>query len=123
MPLRLFVFRVGAARATEADEDGEMPLQAVLNPVVEPLDDEMALGWEGCLSIPGLKAVVPRPARIRYTGLDAEGQAIERTASGFHARVVQHETDHLDGILYPMRLTDFTRFGFVEEIDRALPQL
>ncbi len=120
--LRLFVFRVGAARATGAEQDGEMPLQAVLNPVVEPLDEEIALGWEGCLSIPGLKAVVPRAARIRYAGLDAEGQPLERVASGFHARVVQHETDHLDGILYPMRLTDLRHFGFVEDIDRALAQ-
>lgn len=123
VPLRLFVFRVGAARASEMPEDGEMPLQAVLNPTIERLDEEVALGWEGCLSIPGLKAVVPRAARIRYTGLDAEGQAIDRVASGFHARVVQHETDHLDGILYPMRLTDFRHFGFVEEIDRALTSL
>lgn len=123
VPLRLFVFRVGAARATDSAEDGEMPLQAVLNPAIEPLGEEVALGWEGCLSIPGLKAVVPRAARIRYTGLDAQGQAVDRTASGFHARVVQHETDHLDGILYPMRLADFRHFGFVEEIDRALAAL
>jgi peptide deformylase len=119
VPLRLFVFRVGAGRASGAEDDGEMPLQAVINPTVLPLDDEIALGWEGCLSIPGLRAAVPRPARVRYTGLDADGAPIDRTASGFHARVVQHETDHLDGILYPMRMTDFSQFGFVEELARA----
>lgn len=123
VPLRLFVFRVGAGRATDSAEDGEMPLQAVLNPVIETLGQEVALGWEGCLSIPGLKAAVPRAARIRYTGLDAQGQAVDRVASGFHARVVQHETDHLDGILYPMRLTDFRHFGFVEEIERVVSRL
>jgi peptide deformylase len=120
VPLRLFVFRVGGGRAGGgAEDDGEMPMQAVINPTVLALDDEIALGWEGCLSIPGLKAAVPRPGRIRYTGLDAQGAAIDRTASGFHARVVQHETDHLDGILYPMRMTDFSKFGFVEELARA----
>ena len=123
VPLRLFVFRVGPARigAESAEDDAEMPLQAVVNPAIEVLDEQVALGWEGCLSIPGLKAAVPRPARIRYTGLDAQGAPIDRTASGFHARVVQHETDHLDGILYPMRMTDFTQFGFIEELARAEP--
>ncbi len=101
VPWRLFVFRVAGARAGETADDAEMALQAIINPVVTALDDEIALGWEGCLSIPGLKAVVPRAARIRYAGLDADGRPIERTASGFHARVVQHETDHLDGISVP----------------------
>ena len=122
VPLRLFVFRIGSGRASGAEGDAEMPAQAVINPLVAPLDDEIALAWEGCLSIPGLKAAVPRPARIRYTGLDAEGQPIDRIASGFHARVVQHEADHLDGILYPMRMTDFSQFGFIEELARAEPE-
>jgi peptide deformylase len=74
----------------------------------------MEEGWEGCLSVPGLRGVVPRHARLRYTGVDQHGQPIDRTVDGFHARVVQHEVDHLDGILYPMRVKDFTRFGFTE---------
>ncbi len=116
VPLRLFVFRVPAARATEAD--GELGVQVLVNPEVVPDGEEVALAWEGCLSIPGLQAEVPRPARIRYTGLDADGQTVQREAGGFHARVVQHENDHLDGILYPMRMTDFSRFGFSEELAR-----
>ncbi len=118
VPLRLFVFRVPAARAGETGEEAERPFEVLVNPVVEPLDDVIAEAWEGCLSIPGLQAMVPRPARIRYTGLDAEGQPVDREASGFHARVVQHEADHLDGVLYPMRLADFTRFGFTDELSR-----
>ncbi len=119
VPLRLFVFRVGAGRASGAADDSDMELQAVINPVLQPLDETRVLGWEGCLSIPGLKAAVPRWPRIRYAGLDARGAPFERTASGFHARVVQHETDHLDGILYPMRMTDLSRFGFLEELAQA----
>jgi peptide deformylase len=77
------------------------------------------LGWEGCLSIPGLRAGVPRSPRIRYRGVDCDGAAVEREVTGFHARVVQHEYDHLDGILYPMRMRDFSLFGFNEELARA----
>jgi peptide deformylase len=86
----------------------------LLNPVITPIGEEEELGWEGCLSVPGLRGVVPRWARIRYTGFDPQGNPIDRTVDGFHARVVQHETDHLDGILYPMRVRDFSRFGFTE---------
>ena len=93
-----------------------VPFTVLCNPKLTPLDDEMEEGWEGCLSVPGLRGVVPRYARLRYTGFDAEGGAIDRTVSGFHARVVQHECDHLDGILYPMRVRDFSRFGFTEEL-------
>lgn len=91
-----------------------VPRTVLINPVITPLDDEMEEGWEGCLSVPGLRGVVPRHHRIRYTGFDPEGQPIDRTVDGFHARVVQHECDHLIGVLYPMRVRDFTRFGFTE---------
>lgn len=89
-----------------------VPLTVLINPVIEPLDDEMADGWEGCLSVPGLRGVVPRHARIRYRGFDAKGQPIEREVDGFHARVVQHECDHLIGRLYPTRMTDLRQLGF-----------
>ena len=91
-----------------------VPPTVLLNPVITPLGDDLEEDWEGCLSVPGLRGVVPRHARIRYSGFDERGQAIERTVDGFHARVVQHECDHLIGKLYPMRVRDFTRFGFTE---------
>ncbi|HSV20881.1 MAG TPA: peptide deformylase [Casimicrobiaceae bacterium] len=91
-----------------------VPYTELVNPVITPLTDELEDGWEGCLSVPGLRGVVPRWTRIRYSGFDPQGNPIERDASGFHARVVQHECDHLDGILYPMRVRDFSRFGFTE---------
>jgi peptide deformylase len=91
-----------------------VPYTELINPVLRPLSDEMEDGWEGCLSVPGLRGVVPRYARLRYSGFDPRGRPIEREVSGFHARVVQHETDHLDGILYPMRVRDFSRFGFTD---------
>jgi peptide deformylase len=89
-----------------------VPLTVLANPVIEALDDEMVDGWEGCLSVPGLRGVVPRHARIRYRGFDAKGQPIERDADGFHARVVQHECDHLIGRLYPTRMRDLRQLGF-----------
>jgi len=91
-----------------------VPHTVLANPVITPLGDELEEGWEGCLSVPGLRGVVPRFKRIRYQGFDALGQAIDRMAEGFHARVVQHECDHVWGKLYPMRVRDFTRFGFTE---------
>ena len=91
-----------------------IPETVLVNPVLTPLSDEMEDGWEGCLSVPGLRGVVPRFARIRYTGFDPYGDPIDRTVDGFHARVVQHEVDHLLGKLYPMRVRDFSRFGFTE---------
>ncbi len=94
----------------------EVPYTELVNPVITPLGDEMEEGWEGCLSVPGLRGVVPRHRRIRYEGVDPQGNRIVREVEGFHARVVQHECDHLDGILYPMRVRDFTRFGFIEEL-------
>lgn len=91
-----------------------VPKTVLLNPVITPLGDEEEDGWEGCLSVPGMRGVVPRWKRIRYTGVDPEGKPIDRIAEGFHARVVQHECDHLVGKLYPMRIRDFSRFGFTE---------
>ena len=91
-----------------------VPRTVLINPVITPLGDEEEEGWEGCLSVPGLRGVVPRWKRIRYQGVDVLGQPIDRVAEGFHARVVQHECDHLWGKLYPMRVRDFTRFGFTE---------
>ena len=89
-----------------------VPETVLINPQITPLGDAEEEDWEGCLSVPGLRGVVPRFARIRYTGFDARGAPIEREAEGFHARVVQHECDHLIGMLYPMRVRDFSRFGF-----------
>jgi len=91
-----------------------VPRTVLINPVITPLDAGEEEGWEGCLSVPGLRGVVPRWRRIRYQGFDPLGRPIEREAEGFHARVVQHECDHLMGVLYPMRVRDFTRFGFTE---------
>ncbi len=120
VPLRLFVFRVPPGRTQPAEGDGEMPATVVINPAVELLSSERVLRWEGCLSIPGLRAAVPRSPRISYSGVDPDGQPIGGVATGFHAGVVQHEYDHLDGILYPMRMTDFRLFGFNEELARAM---
>ncbi|HTB68193.1 MAG TPA: peptide deformylase [Steroidobacteraceae bacterium] len=93
-----------------------IPFTVLINPSLEPLGDEMEEGWEGCLSVPGLRGVVPRYRRLHYSGLDAHGQFFERTVEGFHARVVQHEVDHLDGILFPQRVEDMTRFGFEDAL-------
>ncbi len=89
-----------------------IPKTVLINPVITALTEETEDGWEGCLSVPGMRGVVPRVTRIRYTGVDEQGRAIEREAEGFHARVVQHECDHLWGVLYPMRVKDMSRFGF-----------
>ena len=97
-----------------------VPQTVLINPVIEPLGSETVDGWEGCLSVPGLRGVVPRFARIRYRGFDPQGRPIEREADGFHARVVQHECDHLIGRLYPTRMTDLTQLGFTSVL---FPQL
>ncbi len=94
----------------------EVPFTVLVNPVITVVDDELEEGWEGCLSLPGLRGLVPRYKSIRYSGYDANGHAIEREAKGFHARVVQHEVDHLQGILYPQRMTSLTHFGFEDEL-------
>ena len=116
--LRVVVFFVPAAR-----DGGEgQPLTVLINPVIEPVGEEQAMGWEACLSVPGFMGAVPRHSRIRYSGLDLEGQAIRRDASGFHARVVQHECDHLDGVLYPQRMTDLSLLGYDDEMRRLVPE-
>ncbi len=119
VPLRLFVFRVPAERASADPASGPVPITVLINPEIEPIGEEIGLNWEGCLSIPEMRAVVPRAMRIRYRGVDCDGNVVEGEAQRFHARVMQHENDHLDGILYPMRVTDFRFFGFNEELDRV----
>jgi peptide deformylase len=108
--LQLVIF--GFERNERYPDAPPVPQTVLINPVIEALDDERVDGWEGCLSVPGLRGVVPRFARIRYRGFDPQGRAIEREADGFHARVVQHECDHLIGRLYPTRMTDLSRFGY-----------
>jgi peptide deformylase len=121
VPLRAVVFKVAGVRASDLPEDGPVPLTAMINPAVEPLGAETELGWEACLSVPGLMGAVPRWTRLRYTFTTPEGEKIERIAAGFHARVVQHECDHLDGLLYPMRMTDLSLLGFADEMRRPSP--
>jgi len=111
---RIVVFGVSA---TPRYPDAEaVPTTVLINPVIEALDNEMDEDWEGCLSVPGLRGLVPRHRHIRYTGFDPAGQRFERTVSDFHARVVQHECDHLNGILYPQRIQDLRMFGFESEL-------
>ena len=119
VPLRLFVFRVPGERQGDDPDDLPVGPTVLINPELELLTEERVVGWEGCLSIPGMRAGVPRAPRVRYRGVDCDGSVVEREASGFHARVVQHEYDHLDGILYTMRMTDFRLFGFNEELNRV----
>lgn len=110
--LRVVIFGLeSSARYPQAEP---VPFTVLINPVLEPLGAEEEEGWEGCLSVPGMRGVVPRFRRLRYAGYDAKGSFFEREVSDFHARVVQHECDHLDGILYPMRVRDFARFGFTD---------
>ena len=119
VPWRIVMFFVSADRAAQEDpaaEGEDVPLTVLVNPVVEPLTEEMALGWEACLSVPGLAGQVPRRTSIRYRGLTLKGEEIVREAHGFHARVVQHERDHLDGILYPQRMTDLSTLAFTSEL-------
>ncbi len=112
--LRVVIFGVSASpRYPDAPS---VPSTVLVNPVIEPLGEEMEDGWEGCLSVPGMRGVVPRYTRVRYYGSDQFGNPIDRSVDGFHARVVQHECDHLDGILYPMRIRDLRQFGFNAEL-------
>ncbi len=115
VPLRLVIFHV-AAEHGEAEDEPPVPLTVLINPVITPLTEETDLDWEGCLSVPGLVGAVPRYTRIRYQGVDHEGGEIDRIAEGFHARVVQHECDHLDGILYPQRMTNLALLMYREEM-------
>ncbi len=121
-PVRMVIFKVSAGRATGEADDTPVPLTVLINPVLEPIGEEKDLDWEGCLSVPGMMGAVPRFTRLRYRAMTPEGEAIDRTVSGFHARVVQHECDHLDGILYPQRIQDMRLFGFVEEMKKAFNQ-
>ena len=110
--LQVVIFGVGSnPRYPDAEQ---VPYTVLINPTLKPVGDEIEEGWEGCLSVPGLRGVVPRYTRLNYTGFDQFGNAIDRLVSGFHARVVQHECDHLAGILYPMRITDLTKFGYTD---------
>ena len=119
--LRVVIFGVNANPRYPGVED--VPDTVLINPELKPLSDEMEEGWEGCLSVPGMRGWVPRHFRLHYRGRDEKGLPFERTVEGFHARVVQHEVDHLDGVLYPMRIRDFTKFGFNEALfpDADLP--
>jgi peptide deformylase len=139
VPMRLVIFRMPPPQSEDEesgddDEDDEAddksgeddeearetrPLRVLINPVIEPLDDEMTTGWEGCLSVPDMRGKVPRFVRIRYSALTPEGGTIEAEAEGIHARVVQHECDHLDGILYPERMEDLSTLMFESEWNRA----
>jgi len=112
VPLRVVIFSVEAnPRYPDAEP---VPYTELVNPVLTPLSNEEEDGWEGCLSVPGFRGVVPRYTRLRYEGFDPVGRPIRRNVDGFHARVVQHETDHLDGILYPQRIRDMRQFGFTD---------
>ncbi|BCW88410.1 Peptide deformylase [Alphaproteobacteria bacterium SO-S41] len=127
VPLRLVVFQAPGDRADPGLAEDEMfdhtaPLTVLANPVIEILSDEREAGWEGCLSVPGLRGLVARPSLIRYTGIGLDGQAITRIARGFHARVVQHEFDHLDGMLYPQRMDDLTKLIFESEARHFIRQ-
>lgn len=128
VPRRVVIFTVSGARArredgpeadVEADVEAEaedVPLTVLINPVIEPLGEETAFGWEACLSVPGLAGQVPRFSAIRYRGLTLKGEQLSREATGFHARVVQHECDHLDGVLYPQRMSDLSTLTFTSEL-------
>ena len=121
VPLRIVIFDVPPERGENPEGPARIPegLNVLVNPTIEALGEEMEEGWEGCLSVPGLTGRVPRFARIRYTASDLEGEQFTREAAGFHARVVQHECDHLDGIVYPMRMRDLSSLGFLEEIRKS----
>ncbi len=110
--LRVVIF--GVQNNPRYPDAESVPDTVLINPLLEPLGEEQEDGWEGCLSVPGLRGVVPRYKRLRYSGFDEQGRQFSREVGGFHARVVQHECDHLDGILYPMRIRDFSRFGYTE---------
>ena len=122
VPLRVVIFGVKSNPRYPGIDD--VPDTVLINPVLTPLSEELEEGWEGCLSVPGMRGWVPRFHKLRYTGFDQAGRSFQRDVEGFHARVVQHEVDHLDGVLYPMRIRDFTRFGFNEALfpGQALPQ-
>jgi len=112
--LQVVIF--GVEQDARYPQSEEVPDTVLINPVLTPLSDELEEDWEGCLSVPGLRGMVPRHTRLRYQGFDERGNRIDRSVGGFHARVVQHECDHLLGILYPMRIRDFSKFGFIQAL-------
>jgi peptide deformylase len=112
--LRVVIF--GFEQNQRYPEADAVPFTVLINPELTPLGEELAEGWEGCLSVPGMRGLVPRYRQLRYTGFDECGNPIDRTVADFHARVVQHEVDHLDGILYPRRIRDLTQFGFIDAL-------
>jgi peptide deformylase len=115
IPLRVVIFGTGERNPRYPDME-PVPQTILVNPTLTPLTDQLEEGWEGCLSVPGLRGAVARHVKLRYAGFDPRGVPIERAVDGFHARVVQHECDHLDGILYPMRMRDLSRFGFTDVV-------
>lgn len=117
---RIVVFHLPEERAKMRGYHEEIPFTILINPIIDFLTDETELGWEGCFSLPGMMGQVPRCKAIRYRGFNAEGHSIDRQVEGYHARVVQHECDHLDGVLYPMRMPDLSKFGFVDEIRNTM---
>ena len=121
VPLRVVVF--GLTRNPRYPDAEEVPYTVLINPIVDALDDQTEEGWEGCLSVPGMRGLVPRWRALRYRGYGVRGEPIDRTVSGFHARVVQHECDHLDGILYPMRIRDLRNFGFHDVLFPDQPEV
>ncbi len=121
VPLRVVIFEIAEARA-ERENAEPVPVTVLINPVVEPIGDDGTLDWEGCLSVPGLAGRVPRFHRVRYRAQTPEGGEIDRTVEGFHARVVQHECDHLDGILYPQRMRDLSQLIFADEMRHWPPE-
>jgi peptide deformylase len=120
VPLRIMVFHVPHGR--DGQDGGGIPVTVLINPEIEVIGDEQNAAFEGCLSLPGMTGRVKRFTHIKYRGFDQQGNLIEREASGFHARVVQHEYDHLDGVLYPQRMDDLSTFGYVEEMQKASNQ-
>ena len=117
--LRVVIFG-GTGKNPRYPDAPAIPFTVLCNPILEPLSDDMSAGWEGCLSLPGLRGEVPRYELLRYSGRDAKGAVFEHMVDGFHARVVQHECDHLDGVLYPRRIEDMTKFGFTDVLFTAL---
>ena len=115
VPWRVVIFGTGAPNPRYPDAE-IVPETVLINPELSATGAQIEQGWEGCLSVPGMRGLVPRYLELHYRGVDERGQVIDRRVSGFHARVVQHEVDHLDGILYPMRMTDMSHFGFIEEL-------
>ncbi len=120
VPLQVVIF--GFENHRDVPDAFAIPKTILINPVIRPVGEEIEDAWEGCLSLPGMRGVVPRWAKVHYEGLDQNGEPVSREATGFHARVVQHECDHLNGILYPMRMDDLSLFGFIDAMNAAVDE-